>query len=151
MPQHPAGLVVPLAASLLTALTLASEPLPPLAMTPEVIEIIAHKTLRLYCLLGALGGGFIAVMLMSQANATAREMAAKWTTGVLSGLIFTPWLMRVTSIAPYPDYILAASGAVSLLAWGCLHKLIPVIERILVRRTRRMFGDPSDPSTTPKP
>lgn len=148
--QWPGALIVPLIATAVSALTLAAEsiqPLPPLAMTPEIVEIIAHKTLRLYCILGAIGGGFIGIMLMTSSKVTPREMAAKWTTGVLSGLIFTPWLLRATGIPPYPDYILAASGAVSLMAWSLLGKLTPVIERLVIGRTRKLLGDKSDPST----
>jgi hypothetical protein len=117
---------------------------PPVIITPEVVEIIAHKTLRLYCLLGALGGGVLAVMLT--ATAPPREMAAKWTVGVVSALLFTPWLVRLANVTPSPDYIMAAAGGVALLSWGCLHKLIPVLERVVLGRARGILGDKSDPS-----
>lgn len=150
MPMEPASLVVgAVAAASLAALTLLAETSVPegaVIVSPEVIEILAHKTLRLYCLLGALGGGMVGVLIMGQAG--AREMAGKWTVGVLSGIMFTPWLVKMTGAAPLPDTIVAASGVVSLLSWGCLHKLIPVLERLVVGRAKRILGD-NEP--TPKP
>lgn len=154
MPFEPTTLGLGAAISAIFAsVTLLAEISPPpsgaILVTPEVIEILAHATLRLYCLLGALGGGVLAVLLTGGAG--FREMAGKWTVGVLSGLLFTPWIIKVFSIYPSPDYIVAASGAVALLAWGCLHKLLPVLERLVIGRTRKLLGDKSDPSTPPQP
>ncbi len=142
----------PLIAVLTTAALLIgqqAEPLPPVILTPEVLEILAHKTLRLWCLLGALSGGVIMVLLTKIGS--PKEMSAKWIVSTLSGVIFTPWLLRISEIPAISDYIVAASAGVALLSWGCLHALLPILEKQVIGRVRRLFGDNSDPGGSPKP
>lgn len=118
-------------------------------VTPEALEILSHKTLRLYCLLGALGGGVIGVGLTT--TGPPREMAWKWTVGVVSGVLFTPVIIRYFGWHPGVDTLVATAGVVALTAWTALHNILPIIHRVLVKRVRRIVGDTSDPSITPRP
>lgn len=117
-------------------------------ITSEVLEILAHKTLRLYCLIGAVMGGLICIAITG--GGTVREMAWKWLTGVCSGIVFTPLIIRWAGIHPGIDYIVGASAIVAILAWTSLHKLVPIVDRWLLRRVRKLVGDNSDPSPSPR-
>lgn len=84
--------------------------------------------LRLWCLLGSLGGAFLAVALIPSREHTgnyARRLALKFAASGISGLIFTPIVIRWCGWPVDSDVVLAVSATVAMLAVGTLSALYP--------------------------
>lgn len=95
--------------------------------------------LRMFCLIGAIGGAFVSILsfpvpVKDEGGASpARRMAAKFISSGISGMAFTPVIIKWFGWSMNVDVVLAASAAVALCAVGVLHQLVPLV-------TRRVIG-----------
>lgn len=93
-----------------------------------------QSQLRMFCLIGALGGAFLAVALFPPkegAGSPVRRLAAKFLSSGIAGMLFTPIVIRWREWPLDVDVVLAVSGAVALVAVTVLHTAIPILLRRL--------------------
>jgi FtsH-binding integral membrane protein len=91
------------------------------AETPVVVLIDA--TLRLACLSGALLGALITIGLSKEGD-TLRALTLKALTAVVTGIAFTPLLLRYFEYTPDVDVVLGASAALASMSTVTLQTVI---------------------------
>lgn len=90
-------------------------------------SLFDDERLRLVCLSGSIGGAIVSVGLFRPRN--TQELAWKLTCSGLSGMMFSPMIMRYIGWPLEADHVLAASGSVALLSWGVLQMAVPLMTR----------------------
>ena len=101
--------------------------------TNAILSIIDDSKLRLICVAGSLGGAILSVgFFPPERNGNViRGVALKLSCSSISGVMFTPAIMRWFNIEFQTDIVLACSGTVSLLSWSVLQMAVPLITRII--------------------
>lgn len=104
------------------------------------VGVIENWRLRLYCIIGALGGGWLSVWMFPPPKDGIRPFAGKFSCSAIASIMFSPALMRKFGIPLDPDFILAASGCFGLVAWALIQLGVPLILRIFMRRGAEWGG-----------
>lgn len=120
--ESSASLLIAACVGMLTSLLAATIPDPATAATG--IVIMDDTRLRLICMAGSLGGAVMSVMLFTVT--THKELARKLTLSSLSGLIFSPVIMRYLAVPVSTDYVLVVSAVTALLSWTSLQTVVPM-------------------------
>lgn len=110
----------------------------PDAATAAGVVIMDDSRLRLICVAGSLGGSVVGVMLF--AVATHRELARKLTVSSISGVVFSPWLIRYAGGGISTDYVLVISAITALLSWPILQTAIPLVITKVLEKIGIMAG-----------
>lgn len=95
---------------------------------------------RLFCLLGSIGGAFLAIALFPPREAVGnytRRIAIKFAASGISGLLFTPIIIRWQGWPVDVDVVLAVSGCVALTSVSIISALVP----IFVKKVAGRFDD----------
>jgi uncharacterized membrane protein len=98
---------------------------------------------RIFCLLGAIGGAFLAIALFpprEQLGNYSRRLALKFVSSGIAGLLFTPIIIRWQKWPIDVDTVLAVSGIVALVSVSIISALVP----IFVKKVVGKFGDEAD-------
>lgn len=115
------------------------------------VAIWDKSQLRLWCVLGSLGGAFLAIAVLPSHEAFgnySRRLAIKFTASGLAGLIFTPIVIRWQGWPVDSDTVLAVSAGVALVSVGTISALVPyVVKRVVGKVT----DDPQAPTPPEKP
>lgn len=93
------------------------------------VAIWDKSQLRLWCMLGSIGGAFLAVAVLPSHENTGnytRRIAMKFASSGIAGLIFTPIVIRWRGWPVDSDVVLAVSATVALLAVGTISMLYPI-------------------------
>lgn len=109
--------------------------------TAEVLQVISegaatgiftNTTLRACCIIGSFLGGLLAVTLGPSAEDTQtkmlRRMGLKFTASAISGIVFTPLVLRWIKMTPDVDTTLCISASVAFLSVMTLALFIPWYE-----------------------
>ncbi len=154
-----AAIGIAIAAAVLLALPLHAEnplqvpaPVPVGSVAPAPVQIVVNATvgvledwrLRLYCIIGALGGAVLSVGMFPPPRQGLRPFALKFFCSSIAAVLFSPALVRKFGIPMDPDYILAFSGAAGLCAWAMIQVLVPLTLRIFTKRVQD-YDRPDNP------
>lgn len=104
------------------------------------VAIWDKSQLRLWCLLGSLGGAFLTVAILPSHEHTgnyARRLALKFASSSIAGLIFTPIVIRWRGWPVDSDVVLAVSAFVALISVSTISALYPVWLKWVTNRVRR--------------
>lgn len=96
------------------------------------IVIMDDSRLRLICIAGSLGGAVVSVMLFTVTS--HKELARKMTVSCISGIVFSPVIMRYVSLDPTTDYVLLCSAVTAMLSWTLLQTVIPMVTQKIVTK-----------------
>lgn len=116
------------------------------------VAIWDKSQLRLWCLLGSLGGAFLAVAVLPSHELTgnyARRLALKFVSSGLAGLIFTPIVIRWRGWPVDSDVVLATSAAVALLAVGTISAVYPAWLRFIASKVKKAAEEKNNLETDP--
>lgn len=92
---------------------------------------------RIFCLLGAIGGAFLAIALFpprERVGNYSRRLAIKFVSSGVAGLLFTPIVIRWQGWPVDVDIVLAVSGVVALMSVSLISALVPVFVKRIVGR-----------------
>lgn len=129
---------------LVSAVAIAAIAAAAAAVAPEVahaVNVIDDQKLRLICVAGSLGGAVLSVGVFPPRH--IRDMAFKLMCSGISGVLFSPVLLRWLGWSVDTDVVLATSGAVALLSWASLQVGVPKIVGILTGRIDKWGGPPT--------
>jgi MFS family permease len=100
-----------------------------------------------WSLVGAIGGGFVSVLISRDWNVAthSRERAARWLASSITGFLATPGVMRHFAIDVEPDLIMGVAGAISFVAWGALKLGQAAFNRWLTKRLEQLAGEDTKP------
>lgn len=107
---------------------------------------------RMFCLIGAIGGAFLAVAIFPPRETEgnyARRLAIKFFSSGVAGCLFTPVIIQWRSWPVNVDTVLAVSGAVALVAVSLIHALVPLFVRRVLKRIDSSFPDDSNQTKPP--
>jgi uncharacterized protein YacL len=115
----------------------------PVMVTTSVL--FENVALRSACAVGSVMGALLSILLFPCMSANAlREMSAKFLASLISGVLFTPVVMRTSGLVMDLDHVVACSGAIAFFSVTVLHKSLPMLESTLgawfQRQFERMFG-----------
>lgn len=99
------------------------------------IVIMDDSRLRLICIAGSLGGSVLSVVLFKVV--THQELARKLAGSSLSGVIFSPIIVRYLGVAVSTDFVLVISAVTALLSWTILPTVVPLVSDLIVGKFRR--------------
>ena len=102
------------------------------------INIIQDNSLRMICIIGAIGGAVGGVCLFGWRD--ARELGLKIVGSSVISIIFTPGFMRYFSIAPEMDLILLWAGINAIFGAAVLKGLFPAVTRSGTALLSRLLG-----------
>ena len=92
---------------------------------------------RIFCLLGSIGGAFLAIALFPPRESVgnySRRIAIKFVSSGIAGLLFTPIVIRWQGWPADVDTVLAVSGTVALMSVSVISALVPVFVKRIVGR-----------------
>lgn len=143
-----------IASALLLAMPIHAEPslasLPPGddAVNTMVVEttmnVIENWRLRLYCIIGALGGAWLSVGMFPPPKNGIRPFALKFSCSCIAAIMFSPALMHKIGVILDPDYVLAVSGLFGLVSWAMIQIAVPLFLRIFTKKGSEWGGLPDD-------
>lgn len=140
--ESSASILIAACVGMLSSLLAAVIPDP--AAAAAGIVIMDDTRLRLICIAGSLGGAVVSVMLFSVT--THKELARKLTVSSLSGVIFSPVIMRYIAVPASTDYVLVISAVTALLSWSALQTVVPMaIERFITWLGVKVPKAPANP------
>lgn len=114
---------------------------------PVRINIIDDGKLRMWCLVGAIGGSIAGVCIFGWKN--AKDLGLKIVGSSLLGMMFTPGLMRVFEISPEVDMVLISAPCVAIFGTAILKMVFPAVvwtARTVFARTFNLQFPPDEPS-----
>lgn len=96
-----------------------------------VVVIISDHWLRAYCIIGAVLGSILSIAVyppkdMNQ-KSIIRKSATSLTVSLISGIMFTPVIIRYYDLPRDGDWVLFAAGTVSLLSVSVLSQILPIL------------------------
>lgn len=97
----------------------------------STVNIIDDQKLRIICIIGALGGSVLSIVLFPVGN--HRQLAGKLFGSSIAGIIGTPMLMRWFAIEPQTDPLLFVSCVVALLSWSILQIAVPFLNQLAAK------------------
>lgn len=121
----------------------------PKAEVDAIVSVLDDNRLRMFSLVGALGGAVISICLFPLKGGL-KAMAARLTVSVISGtffapvFVFAPALIDMSSWVSVTDRTLALSGLVALFSWGVLQEIVPLGGRLFHAVMRWVFRIPDD-------
>lgn len=105
---------------------------------------------RIFCLLGALGGSFLSIVLFPPKETSGnlhRKLAIKFLASGLAGLLFTPIVIRWQGWPVDVDVVLAVSSLVAITGVSVISAVIPIFERrFIAKLTNELPPPPTPPS-----
>lgn len=111
---------------------------------PEVVVILADNWLRAYCIIGSVLGAILSIAIYPPQEPASknsiRQSATKLIVSLLSGIVFTPVLVRYLDVPLDGDWILFGAGTVSLLSVSVLTAALPLITLMAKRRVKDVIG-----------
>jgi hypothetical protein len=106
----------------------------------QTAVLFENVVLRSACAVGAVLGALLSILLFPcTTDYATREMAAKFLASMVSGVLFTPIVIRWGGIAMDLDHVVAVAGGVSFLSVTVLHKSLPMIESTVGAWFQRVF------------
>lgn len=136
------SIVVAATLGALSALLAAIMPEP---STAASLALMDDSRLRLICIAGSLGGAVLSVMLFKIDN--HKELVRKLCCSSISGVVFSPIVIRHFQMDSSTDYVLAVSAVTALLSWSLLQILIPFVTKHI---TQKIVGDSEAEKPTTK-
>jgi hypothetical protein len=103
---------------------LASAPAEATTIVNINTSVMDDNRLRLVCVAGAIAGALLSWSITKKED--HRISVRKILASSISGIIFTPWIMRWQGWELSTDGLLACSGGVALMSWGILKILVPL-------------------------
>lgn len=102
-------------------------------------QIYGNMPLIACCVLGSVAGALLAVALFSSKkeecqNTTMRKVCLKFGASQLSGMVFTPMIVRYINMVMSADNVVGISAAVAFLSVGTLQKAFSVWERHIEKK-----------------
>lgn len=149
-PEHHTPTAVVIAAVMAAFSSLAAALMPAVqevsAQAQEVIRalnvnVMDDARLRLVCLAGSLGGGLLSIMIFPLP--TTKALVGKLFASGIAGMMFSPMVMRWSSLPLDTDMLLFVSCVVALLSYTLLQGIVPMANRFI----EKWFGSKLD--TTP--
>lgn len=92
------------------------------------------------CVLGSIMGAFLAVAAfkphptVDEDPKRMHSLSLKFGVSMVSGVLFSPLIIRNTIRDVTPDVVVGISGLVALVAVTSLHKVAPMVEAWIARR-----------------
>lgn len=92
------------------------------------------------CVLGSIMGAFLAVAAFKpviqpeQDPKRMHSLSLKFGVSMVSGVAFSPLIIRHIIHDISPDIVVGISGIVALVAVTCLHKVAPMVEEYIKRK-----------------
>lgn len=128
-------------------------------------SIMDDNALRLFCFIGAMGGGWASVWLFprekddtgTQIPMSTKELGGKFTVSIAAGTMLTPMLMQWWKLSITSDWCMGTAFLVALLSWGLLKIAVPIATMFGVKwfdnKTNRILVPPDykDPSPPKNP
>jgi hypothetical protein len=106
------------------------------------LNIIDDSKLRLICISGSLGGAILSVGIFPPpASSGVRGLALKISCSSISGVLFSPMVMRWMNFPIQTDEVLAIAGAVALVSWSTLQMAVPLFTKIIGRKAQSYEPD----------
>lgn len=113
------------------------------------VNVMDDARLRLVCLAGSIGGALVSVLLFQLPKIKA--LVAKLVVSGLSGMMFTPILVRHLGLTLDTDTLIASSGLVALLSYSVLQAIVPVLQKAAEKWLGMKVGAPDDKTQPLKP
>ena len=113
------------------------------AAVTQAASLLDDSRLRLVCVAGSLGGAVLSVMLFT--IQTHKELAQKLISSSISGIVFSPVIIRYAHLESSTDLVLAVSAVTALLSWGVLQIAVPFAQSWF--RRRYLPDEDSKPTT----
>ncbi len=92
------------------------------------------------CVLGSIMGAFLAVAAFKPQTSPEADpkrmhsLSLKFGVSMVSGVAFSPLIIRNTIQSISPDIVVGISGIVALVAVTCLHKVAPMVEEYIKKK-----------------
>lgn len=108
------------------AATLAAMPdLKELGQSDMPIIIMDDTRMRLFCIIGAIGGAVLSALIFTPPKATGRQFGIKVAASSLAGILFTPMTLAALQWKLNIDRVLGASAVIAMLSIGVLRMAVP--------------------------
>lgn len=109
------------------------------AAMPELVEdaMLDNSKMRLVCIVGALFGSLISVLVFPPKQGTARIFATKIVSSSLVSVVFTPLAFHWQVMPRNTDLVLVVSATIAILGVGIIRAVKPRAEKAV---EERIFG-----------
>lgn len=94
---------------------------------------------RAFCIAGALGGAFLSIALFPPRGTDShqsRNQALRFGSSAISGLLFTPVVIRWQGWPVDVDVVLAVSGGVALVSVSVISAVVPFLIRKITGKVK---------------
>lgn len=122
----------------------------------DVVVIVGDNWLRAYCIVGAVLGSILAIAIYPpkevsqfQFKTAIRKAAANLTVSLISGIMFTPVIIRYFELPRDGDWVLFSAGTVSLLSVSVLSALLPILATAAKNRAKDVAAKAFGPRYIP--
>lgn len=119
------------------------------AMSNGTVVIFEDFKLRGWCIAGACGGALVSILVFPLPK--PRALAFKLVASGISGMMFSPMIIRWSGLQVDVDTVVFVSGIVALLSWGCIQIAVPVATKIFGKEIERRFKGVNGEDIQPKP
>lgn len=105
------------------------------------ISILDNVLLRSWCMIGAIVGAWIFMVLAPSKEPTLHRLASRFVASAASGIIITPTIIHFAKWPAQVDTVAGLACVVAMCALGVLEKVLPLMPAWISKRVEKKVDD----------